>query len=101
MPWISFTGKTFVQNHHLNVKFHELIPNAANSLSAPVSLNDNLIIEGDNLKGLKALLPTYGGIVISHERATMYKVGKKIKYILTLFTREKVKIKAIIRKSMC
>ncbi|WP_214749981.1 site-specific DNA-methyltransferase [Exiguobacterium sp. s189] len=63
MPRISFTGKTFVQNHHLNVKFHELIPNSANSLTDKVSLNDNLVIQGDNLKGLKALLPTYAGKV--------------------------------------
>ena len=63
MPTISFKGKTFVQNHHLNVKFHELIPNAAYSKTNKVSLHDNLVIEGDNLKALKALLPTYSSKV--------------------------------------
>ena len=63
MTTISFKGKSFVQNHHLNVKFHELIPQNQKSLSEKISLHDNLVIEGDNLKGLKALLPTYGGRV--------------------------------------
>lgn len=61
MTTISFKGKSFVQNHHLNVKFHELIPHSEKSVSEKISLHDNLIVEGDNLKGLKALLPTYGG----------------------------------------
>jgi adenine-specific DNA-methyltransferase len=61
MAWLNFRGKTFVQNHHLSVKYHQLIPKKAKSLAKKVSLNDNLIIHGDNLKALKALLPTYAG----------------------------------------
>lgn len=61
MPTLSFKGKTFIQNHHLSVKFHELIPDKDKSLTDKVSLHDNLIINGDNLSGLKALLPTYAG----------------------------------------
>lgn len=61
MTTITFKGKSFVQNHHLNVKFHQLIPNKQNSLTEKIRLDDNLIIEGDNLKGLKALLPTHAG----------------------------------------
>jgi|HigsolmetaAR203D_1030402.scaffolds.fasta_scaffold01338_14 adenine-specific DNA-methyltransferase len=61
MPTISFKGKSFVQNHHLTVKYHELIPEPEKSLTDKVSLHDNLIIHGDNLKALKALLPTYAG----------------------------------------
>jgi len=61
MPTLQFKGKTFVQNHHLAVKYHQLVPKKELSLSNKISLHDNLIIQGDNLKGLKALLPTYAG----------------------------------------
>lgn len=63
MPTLHFKGKTFVQNHHLAVKYHQLVPKADLSLTNNVSLHDNLIIQGDNLKALKALLPTYAGKV--------------------------------------
>jgi adenine-specific DNA-methyltransferase len=71
MPTIHFKGKTFVQNHHLAVKYHQLVPKKELSiLPSPregqgegCSLHDNLIIQGDNLKALKALLPTYAGKV--------------------------------------
>ena len=63
MATLSFKGKSFVQNYHLAVKYHELIPVKEKSLTDKVSLNDNLIIHGDNLKALKALLPTYAGKV--------------------------------------
>ncbi len=63
MPTLQFKGKPFVQNHHLAVKYHQLVPNEKNSLTDKISLHDNLIIQGDNLKALKALLPTYGGKV--------------------------------------
>ena len=63
MPTIHFKGKTFVQNHHLAVKYHQLVPKKELSLTDKVSLHDNLIIQGDNLKALKALLPTYSGKV--------------------------------------
>lgn len=63
MAILNFKGKTFVQNHHLTVKYHQMIPQKDKSLTDKVSLNDNLIIHGDNLIALKALLPTYGGKV--------------------------------------
>lgn len=63
MAQLQFKGKTFVQNHHLLVKYHELVPVKAKSLTDKVSLHDNLIIHGDNLKALKALLPLYAGKV--------------------------------------
>ncbi len=63
MPTLQFKGKSFVSNHHLAVKYHQLLPNAAASLTDKVSLNDNLIIHGDNLIALKALLPNYAGRV--------------------------------------
>ncbi|MBI4329861.1 MAG: site-specific DNA-methyltransferase [Chloroflexi bacterium] len=61
MAQLQFKGKTFVQNHHLLVKYHELVPVKEKSLTDKVSLHDNLIIHGDNLKALKALLPLYAG----------------------------------------
>ncbi len=63
MATLIFKGKTFVQNHHLAVKYHQLVPKKDKSLTDKVSLNDNLILHGDNLKALKALLPTYAGKV--------------------------------------
>jgi len=63
MATLNFKGKTFVQNHHLAVKYHQLVPKKGRSLTDKVSLNDNLILHGDNLKALKALLPTYAGKV--------------------------------------
>jgi len=52
-----------VQNHHLAVQYHQLVPKKELSLTDNISLHDNLIIQGDNLKALKALLPTYAGKV--------------------------------------
>jgi len=63
MAQLQFKGKSFVQNHHFLVPYHELIPVKEKSLTGKVSLHDNLIIHGDNLAALKALLPTYAGKV--------------------------------------
>jgi adenine-specific DNA-methyltransferase len=63
MPTIQFKGKTFVQNHHLAVPHHQLVPQLAKGLLPNPSLHDNLIVQGDNLLALKALLPTYGNKV--------------------------------------
>ena len=63
MPSLQFKGKVFVENHHLAVPFHELQPVRSKGLSKKASLHDNLIVEGDNLAALKALLPTYHGKV--------------------------------------
>ena len=52
-----------MQNFHLLVPFHELKPVKAKSLTAKPSLHDNLVVHGDNLKALKALLPYYHGKV--------------------------------------
>jgi len=60
---ITFRGKSAVQNHHLSVPFHELVPCPSQSVTDELSLDDNLIIHGDNLIALKALLPTHAGRV--------------------------------------
>lgn len=65
MPVLDFDGKPFVYSHHLSVPFRELVVDEKKSLPGPggPSLDDNLIIHGDNLEALKALLPRYAGKV--------------------------------------
>lgn len=63
MAMLDFKGKSYVQNYHLLVKYHQLVPQKKKSITDNLSLHDNLIIHGDNLKALKALLPTYAGKV--------------------------------------
>jgi len=64
MPVLQFKGKTAVENYHYTVPYHALEFDAKLSVlpkgEAP-SLEGNLIIEGDNLLALKALLPTHAG----------------------------------------
>ena len=60
---LQFKGQVFVENHHLVVPFHELKPVRSKGTSPRASLHDNLIVEGDNLAALKALLPVYHGKV--------------------------------------
>lgn len=62
MPELQFKGKEFVYNHHLTVPFRPLEIDAAKGIGAP-ALDGNLIIHGDNLHALKALLPTHAGKV--------------------------------------
>src|SRR5215217_5902349 len=64
MPTLDFKGKQFVHSHHLSVPFREL--KVVDEKSHPrtgekPSLDDSLIIHGDNLEALKALLPTHAG----------------------------------------
>lgn len=66
MPTLDFKGKPFVYSHHLSVPFREMVVDAKKSLvpkGGEPSLDDNLIIHGDNLEALKALLPRYAGKV--------------------------------------
>ena len=63
MPTLDFKGKQFIYGHHLTVPVRTLQTDADKSLTGEnePSLNDNLIIHGDNLYALKALLPKYAG----------------------------------------
>ena len=66
MPSLDFKGKAFVYSHHLSVPFRELVVDAKKSLATPgqpLGLDGNLIVHGDNLEALKALLPVYAGKV--------------------------------------
>lgn len=62
MPELDFKGKEFVRNHHLTVPYRPLVVHSDKSIGDG-SLDDNLIIQGDNLHALKALLPKYAGKV--------------------------------------
>ncbi len=66
MPTLHFKGKTVIETHHHTVPHHTLEFDRELSVlesgQAP-SLDGNLIIEGDNLLALKALLPTHAGKV--------------------------------------
>ena len=60
MPTLQFKGKNIIWNHHLSVPYHSL--DEVEELNfQPEKGNGNLIIEGDNLTALKALLPEYSG----------------------------------------
>ena len=63
MPSMQFKGKTLVENFHLSAPYHALKAVPGVGLSRKPSLDDNLIVHGDNLLALKALLPTYHGRV--------------------------------------
>ena len=62
MSELLFKGKEFVYNHHLSVPFRPLVMDADKGVGEP-SLAGNVIIHGDNLHALKALLPRYAGKV--------------------------------------
>lgn len=62
MPTLQFKGKNIIWNHHLSVPYHTL-EEVSKLHFNPEKSNGNLIIEGDNLLALKALLPMYAGKV--------------------------------------
>jgi site-specific DNA-methyltransferase (adenine-specific)/adenine-specific DNA-methyltransferase len=61
MPTLSWIGKKAVENHHRQVPFHLLKDVPELSVGEPGA--GNLLVEGDNLVALKALLPYYAGSV--------------------------------------
>ncbi len=64
MPYLEFKGRKFVENHHSTVGHYAFEFDTRLSILPPgerPSLDGNLIIEGDNLKALKSLLPTHAG----------------------------------------
>lgn len=66
MPQLDFKGKSFVYAHHLSVPFRELVVDATKSelpKGTKPSIDGNLVVHGDNLHALKALLPIYAGKV--------------------------------------
>jgi adenine-specific DNA-methyltransferase len=60
MPTLQFKGKSIIWNHHLSIPYHTLDEVSKLHFQSEKA-NGNLIIEGDNLLALKALLPMYTG----------------------------------------
>ncbi|MFH1922520.1 MAG: site-specific DNA-methyltransferase [Planctomycetota bacterium] len=61
MPTLDWIGKKAVVNHHREVPYHLLKCDGKLSVGDPGS--GNLLVQGDNLLALKALLPYYAGRV--------------------------------------
>jgi len=59
MPALEWIGKKAVVRHHLEVPYRLLLPVPELSFGD----GENLLVEGDNLEALKALLPQYRGRV--------------------------------------
>jgi len=85
MPVLNFKGKSTVYSHHLGVPFRSLeidekkslLTGAKNGKKDKPSLTYNLIIHGDNLHALKALLPRYAGKVQCIYIDPPYNTGKE------------------------
>ena len=58
MPTLEFKGKQHIYAHYLTVPYRPLVADPGRSLN-PAEADGNLIIHGDNLHALKALLPRY------------------------------------------
>ena len=76
MPTLQFKGKSVIWNHHLSVPYHTLEEDKKLSFQ-PEKGEGNLIIEGDNLIALKALLPEYSGKVKCIYIDPPYNTGKE------------------------
>ena len=59
MPTLEWIGKDKVINHHQHVPYRVL----EEKYTYNTEKSDNMIIRGDNLEALKALLPVYEGRV--------------------------------------
>lgn len=62
MPELVFKGKEYVYNHHLGVPYRPLLVDRVKGIGSG-DLNSSLVIHGDNLHALKALLPRCAGRV--------------------------------------
>ncbi len=76
MPTLEFKGKQHIYAHHRTVPYRPLIPDSTRSLNS-TGADDNLIIHGDNLHALKALLPRYAGRVKCIYIDPPYNTGNK------------------------
>ena len=61
MPTLNWIGKDAVEHHHAEVPYR--LVHCDSELSAGDPDAGNLLVQGDNLEALKALLPYYGGQV--------------------------------------
>ncbi|MBW7841188.1 MAG: site-specific DNA-methyltransferase [Ignavibacteriales bacterium] len=75
MPTLNWIGKQAVEKHHLEIPYRLL--EYDDSLSAGDKESGNLLIQGDNLHALKALLPYYAGKVKCIYIDPPYNTGKE------------------------
>ena len=82
MPTLEFKGKSHIYAHHLTAPYRPLQVDPSRSMlseaqrEAPL-IDQNLIIHGDNLQALKALLPHYAGRVKCIYIDPPYNTGKE------------------------
>ena len=76
MPTLQFKGKNIIWNHHLSVPYRTLEEDNDLHYQSDKS-NGNVIVEGDNLVALKALLPRYAGRIKCIYIDTPYITGKE------------------------
>lgn len=76
MTSLHFKGKNAVWNHHLSVPYQALQKDNKLSLKGK-NEDENLIIEADNLKALKSLLPKYQGQIDCIYIDPPYNTGKE------------------------
>jgi 16S rRNA G966 N2-methylase RsmD len=74
MPVLDWIGKKAVVNHHREVPYRLLHCDKSKSVGDPDA--GNLLLQGDNLEALKALLPYYAGKVKSIYIDPPYNTGK-------------------------
>ena len=77
MPTLNWIGKQAVVKHHKDVPFRLLEP--VPELSCGGADSGNLIVQGDNLHALKALLPRYAGpaaFSLREEHAITFELGR-------------------------
>jgi len=75
VPTLDWIGKAAVVNHHHKVRYHLL--RCDRQLSAGDAEAGNLLVQGDNLLALKALLPYYAGKVKCIYIAPPYNTGNE------------------------
>jgi adenine-specific DNA-methyltransferase len=63
LPTLNWIGKEAVVRHHQDVPFRllEAVPELSCGENGKSGDSGNLIVQGDNLHALKALLPRYAG----------------------------------------
>ncbi|HCV41852.1 MAG TPA: hypothetical protein DGH68_00085, partial [Bacteroidetes bacterium] len=76
MPTLQFKGRNVIWNHHLSVPYHTL--DELSDIGVNVDKADgNLLVEGDNLIALKALLPRFTGQIKCIYIDPPYNTGKE------------------------
>ena len=75
MPTLDWLGKKAVVNHHRDVPYRLIHCDKSKSVGDPDA--GNLLVQGDNLEALKALLPYYAGKVKCIYIDPPYNTGKE------------------------